>query len=53
MAEVENAPDLFSRDFLLKNYEATFVPVKASYVKIIVTNTGKDNWVLMNEIKVE
>ena len=52
-AEIENTPDSRSRDILLKNYEATFVPVKAHFVKITATPTGKDNWVFIDEIKVE
>jgi len=53
IAEIENAPDSPSGETLLKNYEATFVPVIASFVKIIATNTGKDKWIFIDEIKAE
>lgn len=53
VAEVDNEPDSPSSEVVQKDYAATLIPVKASFVKIVATNTGPGNWVFLDEIKVE
>jgi hexosaminidase len=53
VAEVDNEPDLPSAEVVQKDYAASFVPQMVSFVKIIATNTGRGNWVFLDEIKVE
>jgi hexosaminidase len=63
VSEAVNEPDAPSSEVLLKNYAATFVPVTASYIKVIAHNMGKvpqghpgegePCWIFIDEIAVE